>query len=102
MALTITRDTVYVLGDRKAVNGSITFDSSYPTGGESLTGADLKLELGLTVMQFEQHPSRIAYYDYTNKKAVLYTALGTEASDTSDQSSITVRYRAVGKGSAAA
>jgi hypothetical protein len=35
-------------------------------------------------------------YDRTNKKLLLYTALGTEAGNTSDQSSITVRIVALG------
>jgi hypothetical protein len=41
MGLTVTPVKVFVNGDRKEAFYDVTFDSSYPTGGESLTAADL-------------------------------------------------------------
>ncbi len=73
------------------------FDSSYPTGGESLTTVFADFTEVLAV--FVQGPaSRLYAIDYTPSapKILLYTALGTEASGSSDQSSITVRLEVVG------
>lgn len=58
----------------------ITFDSSYPTGGESLTPQ----MLGLTVIDFINAPAKGGYsfeYDRTNKKlkALYATGGGVEA-----------------------
>lgn len=43
MALTYTTDLVQFEGTKKVVRGLVTFDSSYPTGGEAITLADLGL-----------------------------------------------------------
>ena len=43
MALTVSLNRPTVFGDAKVASGTITFDSSYPTGGESLTPALLGL-----------------------------------------------------------
>ena len=97
MALTITRenDSPYVVGDRRQSHGAITFDTSYPTGGEAVTA----LDFGFTTLHDvrpEFVSGRFVDFDKTNSKLRLYTAVGTEATAASDQSSITVRYVAVG------
>lgn len=45
MALTWTLDSDgrQLIGKQRSVAGSVTFDSSYPTGGEAFTAADLGL-----------------------------------------------------------
>ena len=43
MALTVAQKQVLNLGSAKGTISTITFDSSYPTGGEDLTAADLGL-----------------------------------------------------------
>lgn len=77
MALTLTAvaNGAYVVGNKKFRTYDVTFDSSYPTGGESLTPANVGLkkivqvigdgtftatEGGTTGVQVS--------YDYTNKK----------------------------------
>lgn len=47
MAVTVTANYPERIGRKKVVTGTITFDSSYPTGGESVTVA----QLGLTQLQ---------------------------------------------------
>lgn len=70
MALTIadfsSGPRIERVGRRKRVTKLITFDSSYASGGESLTPADF----GLTVIDDFQAPAAGGYgfeYDYTNK-----------------------------------
>lgn len=67
MALTVTLNNRTTFGNKKITVADIDFDSSYPTGGESLTAAQLgmkKIELLIatpkTGFSFE--------YDYANSK----------------------------------
>jgi len=85
------------------VTGKISFDSSYPTGGESLDLTD-RLQTVLAVF-IENKSGYIFEYDYTNKKVKAYygnydqTSDGalTEVANTTDLSSITnVRFVAYG------
>lgn len=107
MALTFTPDTdpviasaVNVVGDLKKVSGLITFDNSYPTGGESynlsLFGFDQVLH-HLETDGVNVAGNRLVVNDHGNKKLLLFTALGTQASNGTDQSTITVRVSAYGK-----
>lgn len=68
---------------------TVDFDTSYPTGGEDISS----LWTGFTsvVVAIAQYPggTRLARVDKTNKKLLLFTAIGTEAADTSNQSTIT-------------
>lgn len=107
MAVTVTKDKVFVVGDRKRVEATVLFDNSYPTGGESLTAADLGLELevnavlpGAVTTNNAASTDKRAVYDHVNSKLALFTGI-TEATAASDQSTVRVRVSAVGKGSAA-
>jgi hypothetical protein len=81
MALTITLsgDWQGNVGAQRHVRGTIAFDSSYPTGGESLTAANI----GLRVVDFIEVTARSGYvfeYDYTNSSLLVYrTATVTPA-----------------------
>lgn len=71
MALTIGNLAYQNNGSTYSVTGTIAFDSSYPTGGESLTAADV----GLAVIEhIDVHPtSGLAFeYDYTNALLLAY------------------------------
>lgn len=104
MALTFseTAGMRTVFGDRRVVKGIITFDSSYPLGGEPVTASLFQLK---TLDWLEVEPvcgamgaaSRLARWDSTNGTIELYTAISTEAADTSDQSTIVVHVTAYGK-----
>lgn len=96
MALSIaTSDVRTVVGNKRLVVADVTFDSSYPTGGEAIAASDFGLSSIDTVLPYP-HASRICTYDDTNKKLLLHTALGTEASNASDQSTIAVRCEVLG------
>lgn len=43
MALTFTRDTYELAGNKRRVTGTVTFDSSYATGGEAFNVSDIGL-----------------------------------------------------------
>lgn len=43
MAVAVSNITRSIQGNRRVVYADVTFDSSYPTGGESLTAANLGL-----------------------------------------------------------
>jgi len=71
MALTVAVTENILLGNKRLTYGTIAFDSSYPTGGESLTAANL----GLTVLDFvliQTTAGLIFEYDYTNSLVLAY------------------------------
>ena len=92
MALTVAVTRRNVAGHQNIVTGTIAFDSSYPTGGESLTAADLGLRT-VDLMLFQQSDIGFTFsYDYTNSKVKVYTqgyAHGTGGAVTVDDYPIT-------------
>jgi len=76
MALTLTQQSRTIMGNKRAVVYTATLDSSYPTGGEALTAANL----GLVSVDFLLAESKNGYmfeYDYTNSKLKAYYPSGT-------------------------
>lgn len=70
MAITVSfsGDWMESVGNRRATKGTLTFDSSYATGGESLTAANVGLGR-LDDIQFNQGTSGYIFeYDYSNAK----------------------------------
>lgn len=64
----------FALGDAGDVcerTGSIAFDSSYPTGGESLTAADLGLD-SILFARFEPTSGYLFNYDLGNSKVLAW------------------------------
>lgn len=107
MGLTVTPVKVFVVGDRKEAHVDVTFDSSYPTGGEALTAATL----GFTELNYvsdgiarksDNTLAVLVSYDYTNSKLLAYksnTAANPQpVADTADLSTYKVRLRVIGKG----
>jgi hypothetical protein len=83
------------LRGRKCGFADITFDSSYPTGGEAIAAADLKLA---TAIELLIHAGGDAdgnahqfVHDRTNGKILAYTA-GAEVANTTDLSTLTPRF----------
>lgn len=91
-----------VPGSRKEVYGAITFDSSYLTGGEPATLAQLGLNR-LDWLQVAAGNGYLATWDgsTTTPKVLLYrqtaaTGALVEVPSTTDVSTVVVRFRAVG------
>lgn len=72
MALTVVITRRNVAGHQNIVTGTIAFDSSYPTGGESFAPADLGLKVHDLVL-FQTRSGFVFDYDYTNSKVLVYT-----------------------------
>lgn len=95
MALTISGLQRNVFGNRRAHSGVITFDSSYPTGGESLVPANIGLSV-IDYIKFVPASSLVSTfstliecdYDYTNQKVRAFEqgvrTSGTAAADTTN------------------
>ena len=112
MALTVAKVTGqqdFVAGNRKHKVRTITFDSSYPTGGESLTAADLGLK---SITEIRPHGSFRAAantsaievsFDYTNAKLIAFwgnagtASVQPEVTNTTDLSTYSGRITAVGQ-----
>ena len=67
MALTITIDREERMGKRYYRSGTIAFDSSYPTGGESLTPSDLGLRT-IDILLAAPAGGLMFEYDNANQK----------------------------------
>lgn len=95
MALTITEIVRSATRNRRDIVADVTFDSSYPTGGEAFGPADL----GLSTIDFidtEHKGTEVVVFDRANSKLLIYTADGVEATNASNQSSFVTRVRALG------
>lgn len=77
MALTNTRVTAYVAGNKKHRVYDVTFDSSYADNGESLTAADVGLSkveqvLGSVARHSDGSKAIAVSYDHTNSKLLAF------------------------------
>lgn len=88
-------------GGQRARLVKITFDASYPTGGEALTAADCGLT---TIDEFLAHAAggRVFEYDYTNAKLLAYQSAGSAAAlaqvpDTTDLALVVTRALVIGR-----
>jgi hypothetical protein len=105
MALTIASlvDGVESNGQR-SVTATVTFDNSYPTGGEEVTLTKLGLRDVQSVQEILESGTAAGAQarliadltDKTAPKLLLYTAASTEASNASNQSSVVARLKFVG------
>lgn len=71
MGLTVTILERGSFGNMNAVLGQVSFDSSYPTGGEALSNGDM----GLSAMKFaifEPTGGYVFRYDRSNSKLLAY------------------------------
>lgn len=68
MGLTISDKKRTVVGEQALVTFTVAFDSSYPTGGESLTPEDLGFINHVDVLSCSPKSGVLFEYDYTNKK----------------------------------
>lgn len=71
--LTLSGLTRESSGSENKVYGSLAFDSSYPTGGESLSLGSLPLRTVSNVI-IEPSAGYVFTYDYTNNKILAYRA----------------------------
>ena len=101
MALTITNSRpnqprTSVMGDRRAFVGQITFDSSYPTGGEVLTAAEVGLTRITHVDVAAKGGTETVVWDHVNSKLQIFTADGVEALNATNASTIVAHVQVFG------
>ena len=103
MALTVVIDDRDVWGSHQVRWGRITFDSSYPTGGEAVAAADFQLaEFKSLVAHSADVATKKVVWDQSASKLMVYIEDGTtgieaQAANTSDQSGLTFEFQVVGK-----
>ena len=121
MAVTFTEKKRAKLGNAYAVSADITFDSSYPTGGEALAASAFGLN-NIDIMLCETASGYMFQYDYANAKLKAFypraaltgslvvadtaatltgdtdvaAAAGAEVTSTADLHTITTRVMAIG------
>ena len=92
MALTVTETTKTVFGDKRVVFAQVTFDSSYPTGGEAVAASDFpSISTAIeevAVLSSSPAGTEVVLYDRANAKLLVFTGDGTQASNASDQSGV--------------
>ena len=79
MGLTVTNLRNDNVGNSKMVWGNLAFDSSYPTGGESLTGLMVGLST-IDVMRADAKSGYLFEYNYTTQKLMAYNFAASGAS----------------------
>lgn len=108
MALSVTTNRTDTVGRyTKYTTGTVTFDSSYATGGEALLPTALGLSSKIEFVSFSPASGYVFEYDYTNSKVKAYNttkggsipsggAAGVEVASTTDLSAVTCQYIAFG------
>lgn len=106
MALTLAADSSYmpvVVGASRSWRGTVTFDDSYPTGGEAIAASDFGF--GLQIDHVVVHSTNTAQYravwDAANSKLKVFLEDATsgkeaEVADTTDISTVAVEVVAYG------
>lgn len=103
MAVTNTRlISSEVFGSRRVTCTEVAFDSAYPTGGESVSAADL----GLAVVDFSITTIKSAtgggvnvanaYYNKDTGKVLVYDETPAQAANNADLSALVVQIVAFG------
>ena len=72
VANTITGVYARAMGDEYETKKTIAFDSSYVTGGMSLTASDLGLSGQVRDVRIDPKAGYVFEYDYTNSKVIVY------------------------------
>lgn len=80
---------------------TVACDNSYPTGGYTIKNTDLgfasTVDPEFRVLVFDTYGYGVRY-DYVNQKLIFYTTAGTQTSNATDLSALTlVRIEAIGK-----
>lgn len=103
MALTYTTVHSGIAGTQRVWQGLITFDSSYPTGGEAIEVNQLGGMFQLDALSLEQTNTAgfDAVWDQATAKILLYdedntSGIAAQAANASNQSTVTVRAVAFG------
>ncbi len=95
MSVSISEVRRTVFGNRRVVVANVTFDSSYPTGGEALAPSALSMQ-NFDLVQAGQASGYAFEYDYTNQKLKAYLPVGAVAAHGHGPGSLADAASAVG------
>lgn len=99
MALSFAESSRSVWGDKREVVTVVTFDSSYPTGGEAITPS----QFGLVAIEYVDANPLVSvdndvYWDQANSKLfVTVRSTGAQVADTTSLATLTAQLRIVGR-----
>jgi len=94
LAYSIVDNTVE--GNKRVITADVTFDASYPTGGEVVTPAALGLA-SILFMHVGSKAGNLIQYDAANAKLMAYvSSTGVQVANAVDLSAVIVRVRVVG------
>jgi hypothetical protein len=105
MAVSVAKNRTDTVGRySKYTTGTITFDSSYPTGGEALLPTDVGLSSKVEFISVSPAGGYIFEYDYSNEKVKAFNptsdvtapTVAKEVANSSNLSTVTARYIAFG------
>lgn len=102
MAASVTLDERTVFGNKRVSFATVTMDSSYPTGGESVTAAQLGLssvhrcDAQVAVATGGGVNVANANYSVTTNKVLLYDETPAEVANAADVSTTVVKLIAYG------
>lgn len=91
-----------IVGNRKETVTDVTFDNSYPTGGEAVTAANLGLSNldEVTDIQVKAVGGTVnvanVFFDEVNSKLIVYDETPAEVADAATLATLVVRVRARG------
>lgn len=104
MPLAFSTSPPQIAGTKRVVRGTVTFDSSYPTGGEAFTPASLGLT-GLEQM-FVQPGTYVVNWNRSAASPLLLAYMGDnnnasdgpliEVANTTDLSALVLQFEAIG------
>ncbi len=97
MALTFTKYASGVHGDQRYWQGQLTFDSSYPTGGELIEPSDVQMHFVDCICITNDSIGRVGHWDRINGKIRLSSnAGGTQIANGSDESATNLQLLVYG------
>ena len=101
MAVSVSIEDRDVWGSHQVRWATVTFDSSYPTGGEAVAASDFQLaELKNLIVEnpsIDDEAITSAYYVESTGKIIVVAAAGTQEGAATDLSSTTLKVVAIGK-----
>ena len=100
-SVSIVSEPARVEGNRRVTCADVTLDNSYPTGGESVTPAQLGLEtIEFAIINVKSVGGTVnvanAYFDRANNKIKVYDETPAEAANASDLSTLVLQVVAYG------
>ncbi len=97
MAVIATQKYYGVIGDRRLWIGDITLDTSYPTGGYSLSPSLFGMGSVIDNVDVGDAGGKPYEWDGVNNKLKAYSAVGTEVANATSLATVVVRAEVRGR-----